>query len=54
MHKAVGMFLLIVGFSSFALAIQPSPAPEINPGSAANALAILLGAGMMVRARFKK
>ena len=54
MHKTVGMFLLIVGFSSFALALPPVPSPEINPSSAANALAILMGAGLMVRARFKK
>jgi hypothetical protein len=46
------MFLLIVGVSGFALATPP--APEIDPGTAGNALALLAGALLVIRGYRKK
>jgi hypothetical protein len=48
--------LLVIGFSSSLLAIDPPPAaaPEINAAAATNALAILSGASLLLRGRRKK
>lgn len=51
MRKAVGMLLLLVGASSFAMA---APTPEIGAGSAGSALALLSGALLVIRGRRKK
>lgn len=48
MQKTVGMLLLLIGVSSFALA---SPVPEIGPGSAGSAIALLSGALLVYRGR---
>jgi hypothetical protein len=51
--KLLGMALMFVAFSSFANAIL-TPAPEIDPGSAGSALALLSGALLVIRSRRKK
>ncbi len=49
--KLTGMFLLLVGVATFAIA---TPAvPEINAGSAGSALALLSGALLVLRSRKK-
>jgi hypothetical protein len=51
MTKAVGMLLLLVGASSFALA---AGVPEVGVGSAGSAIALLSGALLIIRGRRKK
>jgi len=51
--KIVGTILLLVGMASIALA-EPINAPEINPGSAASAIALISGAVLVIRGRHKK
>ena len=53
MTKVLGMFLLLVGVSGLAVA-TPVIVPEIDPGSAGSALALLSGAVLMFRSRRKK
>jgi hypothetical protein len=50
MTKAVGMLLLLVGASSFAMA----SVPEVSAGSAGSAIALLSGAVLVIRGRRKK
>ena len=51
----VGLFLFVLMASG-----QPTPTsgpggvPEIDPSSAATALALLTGAGLIIRSRFKR
>jgi hypothetical protein len=52
MLKAVGMFLILVGVSGFALA-NPVAVPEISAGSASSALALVSGAILVFRGRKK-
>jgi hypothetical protein len=52
MLKAAGMFLILVGVSSFALA-NITVTPEINAGSASSALALVSGAILVFRGRKK-
>jgi hypothetical protein len=47
--KALGVFLLLVGVSQFALAT--ATVPEINPAGASSALALLSGAILVIRGR---
>ncbi len=49
MRKLVVLALLAVGVQTFALGTPPLP--EIDPGSAGSALALLAGALLVVRAR---
>ena len=51
--KFVGMVLLFVGISSFAIA-GVNPVPEISPASGVGALALLSGALLVIRSRRKK
>lgn len=51
--KVLGTMLLLVGVAGLALA-QPVPTPEIDPGSAGTAVALLSGALLVIRARRKK
>jgi hypothetical protein len=51
--KLIGMALLLVGASSFAVAFGPAPVPEIETTSAAGALCLLSGAVLVYRARRK-
>jgi len=53
MTKAVGMLLLLVGASSFAIAVNGG-VPEIGVGSAGSAIALLSGALLVIRGRRKK
>jgi hypothetical protein len=46
--RIVGMMLLLLGLAGFAMA-EPVLAPEINPGSTADALALLSGAVLLIR-----
>ena len=50
--KLLGMALMFVAFASFANAVIP--APEVDPGSAGSALALLSGALLVIRSRRKK
>jgi hypothetical protein len=57
MKKISGMFLLVIGLSGVAFALQCNRgcgAPEINPSSGASALALLSGAVLLVRGRRQK
>jgi hypothetical protein len=49
--KLLGMALMFVGVASFASAVS---APEIDPGSAGSALALLSGTLLVIRASRKK
>ena len=48
--KVLGMTLLVVGMASFASAFS---VPEIDPGSAGSALALLSGALLVIKSRRK-
>ena len=48
--KAAGMILLGIGIASLSLA-QTAPAPEIDPASGINAIALLSGAVLLIRSR---
>ena len=50
MHKILGMMLLFIGVSAFAVA---TTVPEIGAGSAGSAVALLSGALLMYRGRRK-
>ena len=52
MFKAAGMFLILVGVASLAMA-DIVTVPEINAGSASSALALLCGAILIIRGRKK-
>jgi hypothetical protein len=49
--KLLGMALMFIGIASFASA---TVAPEIDPGSAGSALALLSGSLLVIRASRKK
>ena len=51
MTRTVGMMLLLIGASGFAMALT---VPEIDPGSAGSALALLSGALLVLRGRSRK
>ena len=51
--KIIGMMLLLVGVAGLALA-NITEAPEIDPGSATTALALLSGAVLVVTGRRKR
>ena len=51
MTKFAGMMLLLIGVAGSAMA--GTTAPEIDPGSAVGALALLSGAVLVIRARKK-
>jgi hypothetical protein len=48
MRKVVGLVLLTLGTAGAVLAF-PSPAPEIDAGSAVSALALISGAALVIR-----
>ena len=50
MKKLIGMFLLMMGASTLALA-DAVAAPEISPASAGSALALVSGALLIYRGR---
>jgi hypothetical protein len=50
MQKAVGMLLLLAGASMTAMA---TAVPEIDPGSAGSAVALIAGAVLIIRSRKK-
>lgn len=50
MNKLIAVALFIIGVQSFASA---ATAPEIDPGSAASAVALLAGAVVVIRGRRK-
>ncbi len=52
MKKLIAIALLCVGASVLAAA-QAGAAPEIDPGSGANALALIAGALLVIRGRRK-
>jgi hypothetical protein len=52
--KFAGMVLLLVGFSSFAMAGLAVAAPEISPASGAAALTLVSGALLVIRGRRKR
>ena len=50
MRRIVGMALIMAAAAVIALA-QAAPGPEIDPGSATSALALLAGAALIIRGR---
>lgn len=50
MRKTVGMMLLLAGAAAFAMG---ATVPEIGPGSAGSAIALLSGALLVIRGRRK-
>jgi hypothetical protein len=52
--KIAGMALVGIGMSGACMAVQEIITPEIDPASGANALALLTGALLMIRARRRK
>lgn len=52
--KTLGMMLLFIGVCGLALAFDDIGAPEIDPGSAGSALALLSGALLITRSRRTK
>jgi hypothetical protein len=50
--KIVGMALLVMGLSGLAIA-GPLSVPEINPASAAGAIALVSGALLVIRSQRK-
>jgi hypothetical protein len=53
MTKVVGLFLLIIGSAAAVYARIGAEAPEIDPGSAVSALALISGAALVIRGRRK-
>ena len=51
--RFVGIALLLAGFSSVVMALQPT-VPEISPVSAGSALVLIAGAVLVMRGRRKK
>ncbi|MGA3204551.1 MAG: VPEID-CTERM sorting domain-containing protein [Bryobacteraceae bacterium] len=51
--KIAGMAFVAIGMSGACMAVQ-TITPEIDPASGANALALLTGALLMIRARRRK
>jgi hypothetical protein len=51
--KIAGLVLLLVGLSGSIIA-GPVSAPEIDPGSAAGAIALVSGALLVIRGRRKR
>jgi len=54
MAKTVGMFLLLIGLTGAAFATSTDPVPEIDASVGVNALAMVGGACLIVRARKKR
>jgi len=56
MRKAVGLALVLLGAASVLLAQPGAPlgAPEIDPGSAGTAIALLSGGLLVIRGRRRK
>ena len=54
MLRLASVALLVVGAAALASAAATVPTPEIDPGAGMNVLALLAGAAIVVRARFKK
>jgi hypothetical protein len=50
--KIAGMMLILLGAAVAAMA-APAVGPEIDPGSAGSALALLAGAALVIRGRRK-
>jgi hypothetical protein len=53
MTRIAGMALMLLGVAGFAMA-APVPVPEIDPGAAGSALALLSGAILIFRSSRKK
>jgi hypothetical protein len=51
--KTIGLFMILVGAAGVAMA-SVTPVPEIDSASAASAVALLSGALLVARGRFKK
>ena len=52
--KLAAFALLLAGLGSVASAAMPIPAPEIDPATGWNALALLGGLTLLIRARRRK
>ena len=50
MIRIAGMMLILVGVAAAAMAVALN-GPEIDPGSAGSALALLAGAALVIRGR---
>ena len=49
--KFASLALLVAGLPCLCSAVATVPAPEIDPGMGVNALALLSGIGLVIRAR---
>jgi hypothetical protein len=54
MRKAIGLVLILLGATAALLAVPGAPAPEIDPGSAGTAIALLSGSLLVIRGRRRK
>ncbi len=55
MTRFLGIALLSIGMSTVGFALDlPDVAPELDPGSAVSALALLSGSVLVLRARVKR
>lgn len=51
--RTFGFMLMICGLATVAMA-QPASVPEIDPGSATSAVALLAGGVMILRAKLRR
>jgi hypothetical protein len=50
--KTIGTIFLLLGMATAAMALPPPPvAPEIDPGSTASAVTLMIGALLLIRGR---
>ena len=54
MKRIAAVAMLLAGAAAFAMAQSTAGVPEIDPGTGMNAIALLAGAALVIRARFKK
>jgi hypothetical protein len=52
-RKACGLALVLSATAGVALGVTPLPGPEIDPGSASTALALLVGGVFMLTDRYR-
>jgi hypothetical protein len=53
-RQACGLFLILAGSAGTAFGVVPASSPEIDPGSAASALTLLVGGMLMLVDRVRR
>jgi hypothetical protein len=51
MQKRIGTILIFIAVAVTAMATPPPTTPEIDPGTAGSALALLAGSALVIRGR---